>query len=151
MQNYRIYADICCLNRPLDALQQPRVKLESEAILAILEKCEQREWTLLNSEAIRFEIAKNRDPIKKEQLETIISVATTDLTTNPEIIAISQSLTQIGFTTYDALHLAFAQHYQADIFLTTDDRLLKKATKQTDLITIPTANPVIWLMNTLQE
>jgi len=74
-------------------------------------------------------------------------MATPDYIDNTE----NRTLQEILIKIYDALHLAFAQHYQADIFLTTDDRLLKKATKQTDLITIPTANPVIWLMNTLQE
>jgi hypothetical protein len=35
-QFYVIYADVCCLNRPLDDLQQSRVKLEAEAMLSIL-------------------------------------------------------------------------------------------------------------------
>ena len=36
-----IYLDVCCLNRPFDDQSQPRIHLESEAILTILAQCEQ--------------------------------------------------------------------------------------------------------------
>ena len=32
----RIYLDCCCLQRPLDDQTQPRIKVEAEAVLAIL-------------------------------------------------------------------------------------------------------------------
>jgi hypothetical protein len=32
----RIYLDVCCLNRPFDNQVQDRVRLEAEAVLAIL-------------------------------------------------------------------------------------------------------------------
>ena len=74
-KNYLIYADICCLCRPLDDLQQSRIKLEAEAIMSILENCEQKKWILVNSDAIQFEIAKNVN-YKKEKLEKLLSIAT---------------------------------------------------------------------------
>lgn len=150
-ENYLIYADICCLNRPLDDLQQSRIKLEAEAMMFILEQCREQKWTLINSDAIQFEIAKNSDNFKKEQLEAIISIATHYLNTNDTIELLASELVKVGFKLYDALHLAFAQIYQLDVFLTTDDRLLKKAQKYPDMITIKIENPVIWLMNILQE
>lgn len=150
-QIYVIYADICCLNRPLDDLQQSRVKLEAEAMLSILQKCEDREWLLLSSDAIRFEIARNTDSSKQEQLETTLSIAQTHLSSTPEIEASAQELMQLGFKLYDALHLAFAQSASVDIFLTTDDRLLRKAKQYPEIVTIPVENPVVWLMNRLQE
>lgn len=63
---YVIYADVCCLNRPLDDLQQSRVKIEAEAMLSILQQCEDQQWVLLSSDAIRFEIAQDTNPSKKE-------------------------------------------------------------------------------------
>jgi hypothetical protein len=36
----RIYLDVCCLNRPFDDQCQERIRLESEAILLILERGE---------------------------------------------------------------------------------------------------------------
>lgn len=61
------------------------------------------------------------------------------------------ALMELGFKFYDALHLAFAEAGGADIFLTTDDRLLRKAQQYRDSIKVTEENPVIWLMATLQE
>jgi predicted nucleic acid-binding protein len=60
-------------------------------------------------------------------------------------------LIELGFKFYDALHLAFAEAGGADVFLTTDDRLLRKAQQYKNSITVTVENPVIWLMATLQE
>jgi predicted nucleic acid-binding protein len=106
---------------------------------------------LVNSDALQFEIAKNSDLFKKEQLEAILSIATNYLQTNDTIESLASDLVKLGFKLYDALHLAFSQTYNLDIFLTTDDRLLRKAKKYPDLITIKAENPVVWLMNILQE
>ncbi len=51
---------------------------------------------------------------------------------------------------HDALHLAFAEAGDADVFLTTDDRLLRKAKKFQSILNIEVENPTIWLMNVLQ-
>ncbi len=52
------------LNRPFDDQSQDRIRIESEAILAILNKC-LNEWTLVGSEAIDYEISKIPDDEKK--------------------------------------------------------------------------------------
>ena len=56
----------------------------------------------------------------------------------------------LSFKFHDALHLAFAEMGNADIFLTTDDRLLKKAKQSQNLLSVEVENPTIWLMNILQ-
>ena len=150
-KSYIIYADVCCLNRPLDIPDQPRVRLEAEAMLNILKKCEDQEWQLISSDVIRFEISRNNDPSKREKLETVLSFASVYVTTTPVINQTAQALMEIGFKLYDALHLSFAQAASADIFLTTDDRLLRKAKLYLNRLTIPVENPVIWFVNKLQE
>ena len=150
-KSYIIYADVCCLNRPLDTSDQPRVRLEAEAMLNILKKCEDQQWQLINSDAIQFEIARNTDPLKREQLETILSLTSLYLTTTPAITQTAQTFLELDFKLYDALHLSFAQAASADIFLTTDDRLLRKAKQYLNRLTIPVENPVIWFVNKLQE
>ena len=40
----RIYLDVCCLNRPFDDQRQDHIRLEAEAVLLILGRCEAREW-----------------------------------------------------------------------------------------------------------
>jgi len=53
---------------------------------------------------------------------------------------------QLGFKFYDALHLAFAEAGGADIFLTTDDRLLRKAQQYRDSINVMVENPSLLAM-----
>ena len=57
---------------------------------------------------------------------------------------------KLKFKFQDALHLAFAKAGEADIFLTTDDRLLRKAKQYKKTLKIEVENPTIWLMNILQ-
>ena len=146
-----IYADVCCLNRPLDDLQQSRVRLEAEAMTCILKKCQEEDWILLNSDAIEFEISRNPDPMKKEQLQCILSVSTRFLCSQEVIESRAKTIMKQGFKFYDALHLAFAEAGEASVFLTTDDRLLRKAQQYKASVNLTVANPVIWLMNNLQE
>ncbi|MCA2812513.1 MAG: hypothetical protein IM477_08160 [Microcystis sp. M090S1] len=58
---------------------------------------------------------------------------------------------QLGFKFYDALHLAFAEAGGADIFLTTDDRLLRKAQQYRDPINVMVENPSLLAMGVSKE
>jgi hypothetical protein len=49
---YLIYLDVCCLNRPLDDLEQTRIRLEAEAVTEIIQNCENGCWQLVNSDII---------------------------------------------------------------------------------------------------
>lgn len=58
---YRIYLDVCCLNRPFDEQTQARIRLETEAILEILDRCQAGMWTLITSKALEAEINQTPD------------------------------------------------------------------------------------------
>ena len=68
----KIYLDVCCLNRPFDDLTQDRVRLESEAVLTILNHGQTENWHLLNSEVIEIEISKIPEDDKRLKV-TILS------------------------------------------------------------------------------
>ena len=74
---FLIYLDVCCLNRPFDNQAQERVRLESEAVLLILTRCQSREWLLLGSEAIDTEIAQLPDAERRERVTLLASLAMT--------------------------------------------------------------------------
>lgn len=59
-----VYLDHRCLQRPLDNKGQVRVRLESEAVLAILSVWEQKRIELISSEALEFDLAQNPDPAR---------------------------------------------------------------------------------------
>ena len=50
-----------------------------------------------------------------------------------------------GIAAYDALHLACAESGGADVFLTTDDRLLRRSAALASELHIRVANPLTWL------
>ncbi len=73
----KIYLDNCCLNRPFDDQSNLRVHLEAEAIKTIISLIEQQQWSLVSSQILEFEISKNSDLSKKDELTLITALAHT--------------------------------------------------------------------------
>ncbi len=71
-KEYTIYLDVCCLNRPFDDQTQPRIRLETEAILEIISRCRTGEWKLLSSTALESEIARTPDLTRREQVSPYV-------------------------------------------------------------------------------
>ncbi len=67
-QSIQLYLDVCCLNCPFDDWGQPRIRLEAEAVLEILERCQKRDWQLINSFALIKEIQRTTDPNRRQQV-----------------------------------------------------------------------------------
>jgi len=63
----------------------------------------------------------------------------------------AQELEKLGFHTIDALHLACAERGGADVFLTTDDRLLRLAVRVSEHLRIQVANPLAWLAKVVAQ
>lgn len=147
----KIYLDVCCLNRPFDNLEQERIKLEAEAINMIINHCQKGKLILINSDAIEFEMSKNIDINKVERVKSILSLATIYVNSTEMIKKRAKELMQFSFKFYDALHLSFAETAEVDVFLTTDDRLFRKAKQYNSIIQIEVDNPVSWLINVLQS
>ena len=141
----RIYLDVCCLNRPFDDQNQPRIRLESEAILIILTQCEQEQWEWVGSEVLTWEISKTPDPERRRRVQLLASHAHHTVSVGQSEIARAQQIQTWGITAFDALHLACAESGQVDVLLTTDDRLLRKATVQARQLHVRVENPLTWL------
>ncbi len=61
----------------------------------------------------------------------------------------AKDLVNVGFNSFDALHVACAESGDVDIFLTTDDKLLKLATKMSEKINIVVSNPISWIVEVM--
>ena len=144
----KIYMDVCCLNRPFDDQNQNRVRVEAEAILNILEYCQNGEWALAASNALDFELAQCPDPVKLAGMRTLYAVAQNRLAATAQVKSRSLAFRQQGLSFFDSLHVALAEAYQQDVFLTTDDRLYRAATVIRPEVRV--ANPVIWFMEVTQ-
>ena len=145
----KIYLDVCCLNRPFDDQTQTRIHLEAEAVLSIIQSVETAEWEWISSEAIAYEIHRTPNEERQERLWSLESRSTERLQLTDSILQQAQQLQHLGFTAYDALHLTFAASAAVDVFLTTDDKLLKRAQQYREEIKIPAANPLSWLQEVM--
>jgi predicted nucleic acid-binding protein len=138
--------DVCCFNRPFDDQTQERVRLEAEAVLLILGLCQRGEWHLVGSEAITLEINQTRDLEKKSQIQALATLAILRVTVNESVQVRASTFVRRGLGTFDALHLACAEASQAAALLTTDDRLVRWAGRQPDVLQVRVANPVSWFL-----
>lgn len=145
----RIYMDVCCLSRPFDDLSQDQIYLEAEAVLSILSRCEKGDWTLLASGVIEYELSKVPDDNIHEQIQILYAVAAERVSLTEDVEKRAAYFQENGAKPFDSLHLAIAESSGADVFLTTDNRLLRTV-KRLDL-SIKAANPVTWLMEELND
>jgi predicted nucleic acid-binding protein len=140
----KVYLDVCCLNRPFDDLMQDRIRLEAEAVILILGHFEAADWQWLGSEAVDVEVAQTPDEERKKRDRLIIEGVDTKVQIEAEQAARAQELVKLGFHAVDALHLACAERGGADIFLTTDDRLLRRAVRFSKEPRVQVANSLEW-------
>ena len=145
----KIYMDVCCLNRPFDDLSQDRVYHEAEAILSIISRCEKGIWTLIASGVIEYELSNTTNEDRLEQVKSLYVSATERIALTEQAEKRAAYFQDNGIKTLDSLHLAAAEISNADVFLTTDDRFLRKA-KLLDL-QITAANPLSWLMEVMKD
>jgi predicted nucleic acid-binding protein len=122
-KQYRIYLDLCCLNRPFDDSSQDRIRLEAEAVLSIYERCRSGEWQLLSSDVLETELRKTPDRYRMELISQALVIATEQAVWNDALKVRSDELVKLGLKAFDAAHVASAEHLGADVFMTTDDRL----------------------------
>ncbi len=147
----KIYLDVCCLNRPFDDRKQDRVRLESEAVLAILGRCQDEGWILLGSEVIDLEISRMPDGERKQKVGLLSSIARLRVVVGDAVERRAVELERLGFKAFDALHIACAEAGGADVLLTTDDRLLRKARQNRRALKVRVENPVKWLMEEMER
>lgn len=70
--------------------------------------------------------------------------------TSDKILNRAEELEGAGFDSYDAIHLASAEDGQVDVFLTTDDQILKVANRNKNVLSFVAENPVKWLEEVLK-
>jgi predicted nucleic acid-binding protein len=149
-QNYKLYLDVCCLNRPFDDWTQERIRLEGEVILSIFERIVAKQWELISSEAIEAELLKMKNFEKLQNVQRLLNLASASIMLDSTIDLRSQELENLGFGLYDSFHIACAEIGKVDVLLTTDDRLIGRAKRYAQNIDVTISNPVTWLMSVFQ-
>jgi len=125
-----------------------RISIEAKAILSIMKMCKNNEHILLGSDVLDIELSKAPDLHKRSNAYGLYEIHTEYVKLNDNIYSRAKEFERLGITSFDALHVAYAEFAKADIFLTTDDRLIKLAKTQTNM---QIKNPAIWIMEANDE
>ena len=137
----KVYLDNCCYNRPYDDQSQLRISLESQAKLQIQSMIRDGQIELASSYVLMYENSRNPYGSRKTAIKDFIKANVTtyiDVDHAEEVKPLADEIISTGTKTADAYHLACAILSESDVFLSTDDRLLKYRTDKIKLLD-PTA------------
>ena len=123
----RLYLDVCSLNRPYDDQSIDRNRLEAEAVMVIIGRVSQGQHSLVSSEIIDREVAACPDIEKAELVKETLQIAKRHVIFTPAEANRFRELSRLGFGKLDAMHLACAEAAHCHYFVTTDDKLTKRA------------------------
>ncbi|MEO8663820.1 MAG: PIN domain-containing protein [Bryobacteraceae bacterium] len=140
----RVYLDACCLSRLTDDQNQPRVRAEAEAVEHIMGMIRAGQATWVSSTVLGIEVSRNPDPERRRDAEALLFFANDVVVPNQEVADRAREVEKQGFGTFDALHIASAEQGGTDVFLTTDDVLLRRARRNITGLRLRVENPVLW-------
>lgn len=127
MKILKIYIDTCCLQRPLDDQSQTKIRVETEALFAVLASIHAGHFQLFSSSALEYEIKRIPDEQRRQETMSILSLAKERLNISNEVEGLAEILEQQGINAMDAIHLALASTAKVDFFVTCDKDFLRKA------------------------
>ena len=141
-----IYLDTSTLNRIFDDQSQPRIFLESSAMLLVFGLIEKRIISIVSSDVLVYENSRNPYAERQIFVTSVLRKARVIQTLNNSLAKRAQEIEVLGIKGLDALHLACSERLKADYFVTCDDRMIRKYTG-----TIVVVNPVELTMHVLQQ
>ena len=125
----RVYFDACCFSRLHDDQSQPRVRDEASCIDRLFEMVVLREIELISSEMLEDEVRRNPSVEQRKTAQSLLSFATVKILLSASLMRRAETLKVAGYGAFDAYHIAAAEAANADILMTTDDRMLSKAAR----------------------
>jgi predicted nucleic acid-binding protein len=140
----RIYMDACCFNRPMDDQHQDRIRIETDAIRTILQKCKYGLWILVGSDVLEYELNANPIYKKMEKSFSLYLLANERGRMSDEVRNRAKEFEKMRLTAFDSLHLAMAESLDVDVLLSVDDDVIKMSAQTNAKVTV--MNPVNWLM-----
>jgi len=143
----KIYLDTCCLSRLFDPPTQARIRQEAEAIYHILTYCFSGHWHWVTSNVLSDEVNQSSNLGMRFQIKNWMILAHQTVSVGSSESERGAELEVLGFKHRDALHLACAEEAEVHIFLTTDDRLLRRAKRYQMQLHTQVENPYIWLQS----
>ena len=128
-----VYLDTCSIQRPLDKLDQTRLRLEAEAMLGVFAVVQTGKVALISSTVLEIEVLQNPFVVRLQHGRHVLSQASTIIKVDDTLANRAATLVQEGVKPMDALHLACAEAAEADYFCTCDDQPLRRTRAIADL------------------
>ncbi len=138
----RLYLDTCVLSRLFDAPSGERVERETAAVAQLFDIG----FVWLVSPVLAQEIGAIPEVSTRSALLELMVGADERVTPTDQIRTRARTLNALGFGENDAAHLAAAESARADAFLTTDDRLQRRARQMGAALGVQVENPVEWVL-----
>lgn len=135
-----VYLDANCFNRPFDDQTQERIQQETEAVLNVLQRVLGGHDQLAWSAALNLELSAHPEPDIREELMGWAERCQILLEPSNDVRARAEALHSLGMGALDAAHIAFAEAGGCDLFLTCDDRLLRRSRRLA--LSVQVFNPV---------
>jgi predicted nucleic acid-binding protein len=138
----KVYLDTSAYNRPFDDQTQPKIFLESQAVVIILQMVETRIVDLVSSSVLEYENSRNPYPLKQEAMNRYLQMAKARQVVDEAIRQRSEELGHNGLKAVDALHVACAEMLRSDDLITCDKQLINRCAG----LTLKVVNPVAFVL-----
>lgn len=138
----RVYLDTSTYSRPFDDQTQPKIFLETQAVIIIFQMVEVKAVELISSSVLEYENSRNPYPIKQEAMNRYLQLAELRQEVDEAIRKRAEELEKDGLKAIDALHVACAEAVNSDYFITCDKRLINRCSK----LTMKVMNPVDFVL-----
>jgi predicted nucleic acid-binding protein len=122
----RVYLDTSIYNRPFDDQTQPKIFLETQAVILILQLVEAKILELVSSSVLEYENSRNPVTLNQQSMERYLQLASLRVLVDENIRIRGKQLEQQGIKPIDALHVACAKSSQSNYFITCDKRLINR-------------------------
>lgn len=143
----KVYLDTSVYNRPFDDQTQPKIFLETQAVILILQMIEAKSIELVSSSVLEYENNRNPNLFQQRAMMRYLQMATQKQRVNSSIKARAEELEQQGVKAIDALHVACAEMSKSDYFLTCDKRLINRCSS----LSLKVLNPVDFIVETEED
>jgi predicted nucleic acid-binding protein len=138
----RLYIDLSCFNRPFDDQSQERVRLETEAVLAVLTRIVEGKDALLWSWVMSFENDKHPNPERRDEIAVWEAISERTVGLSNQLEERARQISGAGIFGLDAAHIASAEEGGAEVLLTCDDALARRSRRLA--LALRVLNPVAY-------
>lgn len=142
MPEKQVYLDMCCWKRPFDDQSQDRIRLETEAVVLIIEQYDRGHIALIRSAGLEAENDVNPREDRRQKVSELLDRCPEVQPVTPEVQSRTAELAGMGFKPFDAFHLALAEAAGAEVLLTCDRGFLRTARRNRKRLWCSVVNPI---------